>query len=95
MIAPTIGAWILSFAQWRFIYGLLAVVGAVQLSIVYFGFVESAKLNKSPLTLKALASDYLRVVKQAAEEGTEVFALGLMMTGCIEMALAGRRLGRA
>ena len=72
MIAPTIGAWILSFAQWRFIYGLLAVVGAVQLSIVYFGFVESAKLNKSPLTLKALASDYLRVVKHRISFGYAV-----------------------
>lgn len=61
-----------------------------------FATLVFARIFGSSQLWEVVMSDaYLRVVKQAAEEGTEVFALGLMMTGCIEMALAGRRLGRA
>ena len=46
--------------------------------------------GSSTLWERVMGDDYLRVVKQAAEEGTEVFALGLLTAGVVEMVIAGR-----
>jgi DHA1 family bicyclomycin/chloramphenicol resistance-like MFS transporter len=69
MIAPTIGAWILTMASWRFIYGLLAIVGTALLILIKLRFVESAKINKTPLTVRALASEYLEVFRHRQSAG--------------------------
>lgn len=69
MIAPTIGAWILTMLTWRYIYGLLFVLGTILFFVVNFCFVESAKLNTAPLTVKALWSEYKQVVKHRQSFG--------------------------
>lgn len=69
MIAPTLGAWILSFANWRTIYGTLSVLGSLLFLVVYFGFIESAKLNKTPLTVRALWSEYKQVFTHRQSAG--------------------------
>lgn len=69
MIAPTIGAWILTIAHWRWIYGTLAVVGTALFMLIYFGFAESAKLNTAPLSVKALLSEYTEVFKHKVSFG--------------------------
>lgn len=69
MIAPTVGAWILSMFTWRHIYGTLFVLGTVLFFVVNFFFVESAKLNKSPLTISALWSEYRQVIKHRQSFG--------------------------
>ncbi len=69
MIAPTIGAWILTMANWRWIYGLLFILGTAVFLLVNFGFAESAKLNKSPLTIKGLWLDYRQVFQHRLSFG--------------------------
>jgi MFS transporter, DHA1 family, multidrug resistance protein len=69
MIAPTLGAWILTIATWRFIYGLLFILGTALFLVVNFGFVESAKLNKSPLTVQALWREYKQVFQHRLSFG--------------------------
>lgn len=69
MIAPTIGAWILTFAHWRWIYGTLAAVGTALFMLIFFGFAESAKLNTAPLSVKALFAEYTEVFKHKVSFG--------------------------
>jgi MFS transporter, DHA1 family, multidrug resistance protein len=51
------------------IYGVLFVVGTALFFAVKFWFVESAKLSKSPLTAKALWSEYKQVFKNRVSFG--------------------------
>lgn len=77
---------------------LNSLVPTLAFGVLLAGFstlVFARIFGSSQLWEVVMGGAYLRVVKQAAEEGTEVFALGLLMAGCMEMALAGRRLGRA
>lgn len=69
MIAPTFGAWILSLGMWRHIYGLLFLLGMALFLVVNFFFTESAKLNKAPLTVQALWSEYKQVFKHRQSFG--------------------------
>lgn len=69
MIAPTIGAWILALGMWRHIYLLLFLLGAALFLVVYFCFAESAKLNKAPLTVQALWSEYKQVFRHRQSFG--------------------------
>ncbi len=62
MIAPTLGAWLLIFGTWRWIYGTLMIAGILLLLVVYFGFAESAKHERQPLTVEALAANYREVL---------------------------------
>lgn len=41
LLAPSIGALLLGVANWRLIYGMLGVLGAVLLAIIFWGFTES------------------------------------------------------
>jgi DHA1 family bicyclomycin/chloramphenicol resistance-like MFS transporter len=43
LLAPSIGAAILGFADWRAIYGLLGALGAALLAVIAWGFEESHK----------------------------------------------------
>jgi len=43
LLAPSIGALILGFADWRAIYGVLAALGATLLAVIALGFEESHK----------------------------------------------------
>ncbi|WP_052574902.1 multidrug effflux MFS transporter, partial [Escherichia coli] len=47
LIAPLIGAAILSFGNWRSIYEVLTVVGAVLFTSVLFGYKETAPLQRT------------------------------------------------
>ena len=69
MIAPTIGAWLLSFSNWRCIYGLLAVAGVILLIVTERGFEESAKHDRVPFTVSALKASYLEVIKHQVSFG--------------------------
>ena len=69
MIAPTLGAFILTLANWRYIYALLTIVGSALLLLVKQNFVESAKLNKTPFTVSALLGEYSQVFKHRQSFG--------------------------
>jgi MFS transporter, DHA1 family, multidrug resistance protein len=69
MIAPTIGACILTTANWRYIYGLLTVIGIALLLLIKERFVESAKLNNAPFTVPALLDEYSQVFKHRQSFG--------------------------
>jgi MFS transporter, DHA1 family, multidrug resistance protein len=69
MIAPTLGAWVLTVASWRYIYGIHTILGTILLALIYFGFAESAKLNAAPLTIKALLSEYAEVLRHRVSFG--------------------------
>jgi len=43
LLAPSIGALILGFADWRAIYGMLGALGALLLAVIAWGFEESHK----------------------------------------------------
>lgn len=63
MIAPIIGGWVLVVADWRSIYGVLAVGGFVLLIALAIGFGESIPhRDKSAIALHRLVSNYLRVL---------------------------------
>jgi len=69
MIAPTMGAWLLLFAQWRWIYGVLTIAGLLLFLVAYYGFEESAKHQRMPLTLPALRTNYLSVITHPVSFG--------------------------
>ncbi|HEY9678558.1 MAG TPA: multidrug effflux MFS transporter [Drouetiella sp.] len=69
MIAPTLGAYILTVANWRCIYGLHTVLGIALWTLIMLGFTESAKLNKTPLTVSALISEYFEVIRHRVSFG--------------------------
>jgi len=69
MIAPSIGAWILTMGTWRHIYCLLFLLGTAIFFVVNFCFAESAKLNKAPLTVQALWNEYMQVFKHRQSFG--------------------------
>ncbi|MDR3615458.1 MAG: multidrug effflux MFS transporter [Candidatus Obscuribacterales bacterium] len=69
MIAPTIGAWLLTFSNWRWIYGLLAFAGVVLLIVTERGFAESAKHDRVPFTLSALKASYAEVISHRVSFG--------------------------
>ncbi len=69
MIAPTIGAWLFIFGSWRWIYGTLMIAGMLLLILVFFGFDESAKHERQPLTIKALRANYWKVFSHPVSFG--------------------------
>ncbi|CAN5587419.1 multidrug effflux MFS transporter [soil metagenome] len=81
MIAPTLGAWMLMFGNWRWIYGSLAVGGVILFLVTYFGFAESAKHEREPLTFGALQQSYLTVIKHRVSFG--YVTLNALMFGAI------------
>jgi len=63
IIAPTIGGGVLAIANWRAIYGLLAVVGLILMLAIAIGFDESIKsLDVNALKPHRLIGNYLRVL---------------------------------
>ncbi|MBD1868849.1 multidrug effflux MFS transporter [Cyanobacteria bacterium FACHB-471] len=63
MIAPTIGAGVLFIADWRSIYGVLAIGGFVLLNTIALGFGESIpRCDKKAIAPRRLVSNYLRVL---------------------------------
>jgi len=63
MVAPTIGGWILTIADWRAIYGLLAAGGLVLAITIAIGFEESIhQRDRLALAPRRLLSNYCRVL---------------------------------
>ena len=63
MIAPTIGGWVLTMADWQAIYGVLAAGGFVLVMTIASGFGESIPhRDQSALAPRRLMSNYLRVL---------------------------------
>ena len=63
MIAPTIGGWVLTIADWRAIYGVLAVGGFVLVMTIAIGFGESiSHRDRSALAPRRLVNNYIRVL---------------------------------
>ena len=63
MIAPTIGGWVLTMADWRAIYGLLAAGGFVLVITIASGFGESIpRRDQNALAPRRLINNYLRVL---------------------------------
>ncbi len=59
LLAPSIGAAILSIGNWRLIYGLLAAGGVVLLTTITFGYRESHKnINRSGAMFSSVARGY-------------------------------------
>lgn len=63
MVAPTIGGWILTIADWRAIYGVLAAGGLVLAITIAIGFEESIhQRDRLALAPRRLLSNYCRVL---------------------------------
>lgn len=63
MIAPAIGSWVLTIADWRAIYGLLASGGFVLAMTIAIGFEESiCQRDRLALAPRRLLSNYCRVL---------------------------------
>ncbi|WP_110686846.1 hypothetical protein [Salinicola aestuarinus] len=58
-------------------------------------YLFSRLYGRSELWHALMREDYLRVVKDAAEEITEMSGYALMLFGCLEMVLLARRVQRA
>jgi DHA1 family bicyclomycin/chloramphenicol resistance-like MFS transporter len=69
MIAPTIGALILSSLGWRSIYCFLGVGGMTILLIVLLSFEESAKHERLPITVSSLLKNYGQVLRNPVSCG--------------------------
>jgi DHA1 family bicyclomycin/chloramphenicol resistance-like MFS transporter len=69
MIAPTIGAWLLLFFDWRYIYGTLCIGGIILFIVTYFGIAESAPPDRIPLTVAALKDSYKMVLSHPVSFG--------------------------
>jgi len=64
MIAPTLGAIVLGWLGWRWIYGFLAAVGLALFACVLGGFMEShPAIDPSALQPKKLAGNYARIFR--------------------------------
>ncbi len=81
MIAPTLGAWLLTVADWRWIYGVLTIGGIIILAVTYFGFSESATHEREPLTWSALGANYLAVITHRVSFGYAM--VNALMFGCM------------
>lgn len=63
LIAPTIGGWVLTIADWRAIYGILAAGGLVLAITIVIGFEESIRqCDRLALAPRRLLSNYCRVL---------------------------------
>jgi DHA1 family bicyclomycin/chloramphenicol resistance-like MFS transporter len=69
MIAPTIGALVLTAFGWRSIYGLLAAGGMVMFLIVLIAFEESATHERLPITISSLLKNYGQVLRSPVSCG--------------------------
>lgn len=69
MIAPTIGAWLLLFFDWRYIYGTLCLGGLILFIVTYFGIAESAPADRLKLTPAALKESYRLVLSHPVAFG--------------------------
>jgi DHA1 family bicyclomycin/chloramphenicol resistance-like MFS transporter len=74
MVAPTAGAALLTLGSWRSIYAVQAGIGVILLLVVFTGFSESAKIDKTPRPGSAIVSSYLRVL-------THPVSLGYVLVG--------------
>ena len=88
MIAPTIGGLILTIANWRSIYGVLAVGGLALVGAIAIGFGESiAYRDQSAIAPRRLISNYLRVLSNRICVGYAL--VNALSFGCIFAYVAG------
>lgn len=88
MIAPTIGGLILTIANWRSIYGVLAVGGLALVGAIAIGFGESiAYRDQSAIAPRRLMSNYLRVLSNRICVGYAL--VNALSFGCIFAYVAG------
>lgn len=73
---------------------LVGVSGALAFGVLLTGFTTlgfSRLLGRGELWQTLMGESYIRATKNAAEEGVELFALGLLLLGTIELVLLRRR----
>ncbi len=88
MIAPTIGGLILTIANWRSIYGVLAVGGLVLVGTIAIGFGESiAYRDRSMIAPRRLMSNYFRVLSNRICVGYAL--VNALSFGCMFAYVAG------
>ena len=88
MIAPTIGGLILTIADWRSIYGVLAVGGLALVGAIAIGFGESiAYRDRSAIAPRRLLSNYLRVLRNRICVGYAL--VNALSFGCMFAYVAG------
>lgn len=79
MIAPTLGAIVLSIANWRMIYASLAVMGVLLLILIATSFEESAPSERQPFNLPTLLTNYKTVLTDRISGGYA--CMGALMFG--------------
>jgi MFS transporter, DHA1 family, multidrug resistance protein len=88
MIAPTIGGGILAIANWRAIYGLLAVGGLILVLIVAIGLGESIKSRDiSALKPRQLIGNYVQALSNRIYLGYAM--INALTFGCMFAYVAG------
>ncbi|WP_042342299.1 multidrug effflux MFS transporter [Calothrix sp. PCC 7507] len=88
MIAPTIGGWVLVLANWRAIYGVLALAGFLLLLTVAFGLSESlAHPDLTALQPHRLFKNYTRILSNPICLGYAL--VNALNFGCMFAYVAG------
>ncbi|WP_199317138.1 multidrug effflux MFS transporter [Chroococcidiopsis sp [FACHB-1243]] len=88
MIAPTIGGLVLTIADWRSIYGVLAAGGLVLVGAIAIGFEESiARRDRSAIVPCRLIGNYLRVLSNRICVGYAL--VNALSFGCMFAYVAG------
>lgn len=88
MIAPSIGAVVLSFADWRTVYGTIAFCGLMVTSIATLGLEESHPREKrAGISVKELWSNYAKVLRHPISCGYAF--VNALNFGCIFSYVSG------
>ncbi|WNG24511.1 multidrug effflux MFS transporter [Cystobacter fuscus] len=91
MVAPTIGAWVLTVAHWRFIYATLAAGGVVLLLASGLGLEESARRDAgATLSVKGLVRDYGQALRHRRSIGYSI--INALSFGCAFAYISGSSL---
>ena len=81
LLAPTIGAYVVGWEGWRFLFIPISVIGLILIGIVYFGLPEThaAVREKPPFSviLRNILRNYFRLLKVPR------FAAYALMPGCV------------
>ena len=88
MLAPSIGAFILRFADWRAIFLVLAVAGAALVLVVTLQLAESHRApDPTALEIRRLARSYARALTHRTSLGHAL--LGALSFGCLFAFVSG------
>ena len=84
MVAPILGSWVMTFADWRAIYAAQAVTGLILLGVAIFGFAETLPAaRRRSLNAAVLLGSYRMVIgNRTFRDFTLIYAFGFACMFC-------------